>query len=209
MNNHLFDYDINAGAENIVLCGVDEAGRGPLCGPVCCAAVVLDYNNINRENDILLSLNDSKKISKKKRDILYDEIVKNAVAYNIVMIDNFIIDEINILNATMLGMKQAVEGLSVKPDFCLIDGNRCPDIQVECTAVVKGDASSAAIAAASILAKVSRDRFMQKLDAQYPEYYLSKHNGYGTALHYEMIKKHGIKDFYRKSFLKKILNHDS
>ncbi len=208
MNSPLIDYDINNGAKDLLLCGVDEAGRGPLCGPVCCAAVILDYNCIE-DNEILSTINDSKKLSKKKREILFDEIINSAIAYNIVMIDNYVIDEINILNATMLGMKQAIEGLSILPDYCFIDGNRCPELNIDCRPVVKGDANSACIAAASVLAKVSRDRHMQKLDQQYPEYFLSKHNGYGTALHYEMIKKHGIKDFYRRSFLKKILNHDN
>ncbi len=198
MNNPLYDFDIDFGADTVVLCGVDEAGRGPLCGPVCCAAVVLDYNRVP-------PVNDSKKLSKKKRELLFDDIVNSALAYNIVMIDNHVIDEINILNATMLGMKKAIEGLIVKPEICLIDGNRCPETDYSCTAVIKGDAQSAAIAAASILAKVSRDRFMEQLDKQYPEYFLAKHSGYGTTLHYEMIKKHGIKDFYRKTFLKKIL----
>ncbi len=198
MNNPLFDFDKLNGADSKVLCGVDEAGRGPLCGPVCCAAVILDYNN-------LPPVNDSKKLSEKKRNLLYDEIIKTAISYNIVMIDSMTIDEINILNATMLGMKNAIEGLAAKPDLCLIDGNRCPEIPYECKAVIKGDANSAAIAAASILAKVSRDRYMEKLDSMYPQYYLAKHKGYGTKLHYEMIKKHGIQDFYRKSFLKKIM----
>ncbi len=201
MSNPLYDYDMSQGAKELILCGVDEAGRGPLCGPVCCAAVILDYNS-------LPAVNDSKKLSAVKREKLFDEIIKTAVSYNIVMIDNNVIDEINILNATMLGMKQAISGLSILPEFCLIDGNRCPETELSCKAVVKGDATSAAVAAASILAKVSRDRYMEQLDKQYPEYGFAKHKGYGTALHYEMIKQHGIKDFYRKTFLKKILNHE-
>ncbi len=201
MNNPLYDFDIEHAVDGKTICGVDEAGRGPLCGPVCCAAVILDYNKF-------VPVNDSKKLSVKKRELLYNQIIDSALSYSIIMIDNQTIDEINILNATMLGMQNAIENLTLKPDLCLIDGNRCPEIGYECRSIVKGDANSAAIAAASILAKVSRDRYMTELDALYPQYRLAKHKGYGTALHYEMIKKHGIQDFYRKSFLKKILVND-
>ena len=180
-----------------VLCGVDEAGRGPLCGPVCCAAVVL------RDDLVCDEINDSKKISKKKREKLFDVIIENAVAYSIVMVSPQTIDEINILNASLSGMKQAVKELGLTPDFVIVDGNKVPpQMEVETKAVVKGDAKSLSIAAASILAKVSRDRYMKKLHEQYPQYRLDKHKGYPTKLHYELIAEYGIQDFYRKSFLK-------
>ena len=179
--------------------GVDEAGRGPLCGPVCVAACILD------PEQPISGVNDSKKISEKKREVLFEEIKEKALAYKIVFISPEEIDEKNILWATMDGMKQAVEGLEIVPNLALIDGNRCPpEVQVPCQSVVKGDANSASIAAASILAKVSRDRYMLELDKQFPQYQLAKHKGYGTKLHYEMIEKYGIQPFYRRSFLKKL-----
>lgn len=192
----LYDYDASVLALHGVICGVDEAGRGPLCGPLCVAAVVLDYNKpIN-------GINDSKKLTEKKRELLFDPIKEKAIAYNIVFIDEETIDRINILQATMLGMKQAVEGLQFIPNLALIDGNRCPQMQIPSQYVIKGDATSACIAAASVLAKVSRDRFMCELSEQFPEYQLKKHKGYPTKLHYELLDKHGIQPFYRKSFLK-------
>ncbi len=201
MNNPLYDFDRANGAPTLTLCGVDEAGRGPLCGPVCCAAVILDYSHE-------LNVDDSKKLSEKKRELLYDEIINSALAYKITLIDNGIIDEINILNATLLGMKQAVEQLNIPPDFVLVDGNKLPALHCDARAVIKGDGVSAAIAAASILAKVTRDRYMVELDKQYPQYQLARHKGYGTKLHYEMIKQHGVEHFYRRSFLKRILSDD-
>lgn len=182
-----------------VVCGIDEAGRGPLCGPVCAAAVVLplDFE--------IEGINDSKKLSEKKREKLYDVITENAVAYSVSMVDAKTVDEINILQATFLAMRNAVNGLSVKPDLALIDGNQKPHLEIEERTVVKGDAKSVSIAAASILAKVTRDRYMIELDKKYPEYCFSKHKGYGTKLHYEMIEKYGICPEHRKSFLKKIL----
>lgn len=179
------------------LCGVDEAGRGPLCGPVCVAAVVLDPENT------VEGVNDSKKLSEKKREALFAEIEEKALAYQIVLVGPETIDELNILHATMLGMRQAVEGLAVQPALALIDGNRCPGTAVPCEAVVKGDARSASIAAASILAKVTRDRYMTQLAREYPQYQLEKHKGYPTKLHYELLDRYGIQPFYRKSFLKK------
>ncbi len=193
---HLYDFDVLNGADELILCGVDEAGRGPLCGPVCCAAVVLD-------NNLPICVDDSKKLSEKKREALYEEIVRTAVAFNIVLIDNKVIDEINILAATMLGMKRAVEGLSVTPQKCLIDGNRVPMLDIESESVIKGDAKSASIAAASILAKVTRDRWMYEIHEKYPMYGYDKHKGYGTKMHYEMMRLHGVTEIYRKSFLKK------
>lgn len=200
MNNSstLYDFDALMRAQHGEICGVDEAGRGPLCGPVCCAAVIL------RADDPIEGINDSKKLSEKRREILYEAIVQRAVAYQVVFISPQEIDEKNILWATMDGMAQAVEGLTLQPEYVLIDGNRCPpNLSLPAEAVVKGDANSASIAAASILAKVSRDRYMRELDQQYPQYQLAKHKGYPTALHYELLARYGIQPFYRKSFLKK------
>lgn len=183
---------INLGYNNIA--GVDEAGRGPLAGPVCVAAVILPVNFY------LEGIDDSKKLNDKKKDKLYDEIIKNAIAYNIVLIDNNIIDELNILNATFKGMCDAVNGLAIKPDFALIDGNRIKGMDIPYECVVKGDSKSISIAAASILAKVTRDRYMQKLDNKYPLYGFEKHKGYPTKTHYEALKKFGASDVHRKSF---------
>ena len=180
------------------ICGIDEAGRGPLAGPVYAAAVVL------RPGQVIEGVNDSKKLSEKRREALFDEIIARALCYQIVFISPQEIDERNILWATMDGMEQAVAGLAVTPDYVLVDGNRCPpNLAQPAEAVVKGDANSASIAAASILAKVSRDRYMLELDKQYPQYQLAKHKGYGTKLHYELIAQYGIQPFYRRSFLKK------
>ncbi len=193
----LFMFDRLQGAEAGVLCGVDEAGRGPLCGPVTVAAVVLNPSTP------LEGLNDSKKISEKNREILYELIVESARAYSVVHIPPDVIDEINILNATLLGMRRAVEALNLTPCKALIDGNRAPALSVPCHCIVKGDAHSASIAAASVLAKVSRDRLMRQLAAEYPQYKLEQHKGYPTKLHYELLAEHGVAPIYRKSFLKK------
>ena len=180
------------------VCGIDEAGRGPLAGPVFAAAVILpdDLGDFG--------INDSKKLSEKKRDALFDIIKEKAVAWSVASASEQEIDEINILNATFLAMKRAVEGLSVKPDIALVDGNRKPKTGIEEMTLVKGDAKSISIAAASILAKVSRDRYLLELDEKYPEYQFKKHKGYPTALHYEMIKEHGISPVHRLSFLKNL-----
>lgn len=197
-NPALYAFDAEQRARFGTICGVDEAGRGPLCGPVCCAAVILD------PDDPIEGVNDSKKLSEKRREALYEEIIQRAVAYQVVFISPQEIDEKNILWATMDGMAQAVAGLDPRPDYALIDGNRCPpDLVCPSQSVVKGDATSASIAAASILAKVSRDRYMKELDKQYPQYQLAKHKGYPTKLHYELIAQYGIQPFYRRSFLKK------
>lgn len=197
-NPALYAFDAEQRARFGTICGVDEAGRGPLCGPVCCAAVILD------PDDPIEGVNDSKKLSEKRREALYEEIIQRAVAYQVVFISPQEIDEKNILWATMDGMAQAVAGLDTQPDYALIDGNRCPpDLVCPSQSVVKGDATSASIAAASILAKVSRDRYMKELDKQYPQYQLAKHKGYPTKLHYELIAQYGIQPFYRRSFLKK------
>lgn len=197
MTEELYAFDALFRAEWGMVCGVDEAGRGPLCGPVCVAAVVLD------PAEPIEGINDSKKLSEKKREALYPKIIEKALAYKIVMIGPGTIDALNILGATMLGMQQAVEGLSVSPALALIDGNRCPQLAVPAQSVVKGDARSASIAAASILAKVERDRYMTELAQQYPQYQLEKHKGYPTKQHYELLDRYGVQPFYRKSFLKK------
>ena len=180
------------------VCGIDEAGRGPLAGPVFAAAVILPDDLGD------LGINDSKKLSEKKRDALFDVIKEKAIAWSVGSASEQEIDEINILNATFLAMKRAVEGLSVKPDIALVDGNRKPKTGIEEMTLVKGDSKSISIAAASILAKVSRDRYLLELDEKYPEYQFKKHKGYPTALHYEMIKEHGISPVHRLSFLKNL-----
>lgn len=195
--NKLFDYDREIRQTYSVICGVDEAGRGPLCGPVCCAAVVLKPDFVCDE------INDSKKLSEKKREKLYDIIKENAVAYSIVMAPPQEIDRVNILNASLNGMAEAVKSLNLTVDLALVDGNKVPrNMPCAVESVVKGDGTSMSIAAASILAKVSRDRYMLQLDKEYPQYRLAKHKGYPTKLHYELIEKYGIQDFYRKSFFK-------
>ncbi len=181
------------------VCGVDEAGRGPLAGPVCAAAVILP------EGKIIDGVNDSKKLSEKKREALFDVIKEEAIAYGVGWASVEEIEEINILNAAMLAMKRAVEELKSKPDFIYVDGNKTPDFNIPCKAVIKGDANSISIAAASILAKVSRDRLMLEYAKEYPEYMFEKHKGYGTKLHKEAILKYGPCPIHRMSFLRKIL----
>lgn len=181
------------------VCGVDEAGRGPLAGPVCAAAVILDSSKL------IEGINDSKKLSEKKREALYDVIKENAVAYGIAFASVEEIEEHNILGATYLAMLRAIENLNTKADYALIDGNRVPKgISIECETVVKGDAKSMSIAAASILAKVTRDRLLYEYDEKYPEYGFAKHKGYGTAEHMDAIRKHGMTEVHRPSFLKKL-----
>lgn len=198
MNGPLYEFDAAVRTRYGRFCGVDEAGRGPLCGPVCCAAVILDPEKP------VEGVNDSKKLSEKKREALYETITQQALAYCVVFVGPEVIDQKNILWATMSGMKEAVEGLALKPDFVLVDGNRVPPgLSVPAAAQIKGDAQSASIAAASVLAKVSRDRFMLELDRQYPQYQLARHKGYPTKLHYELLAEYGIQPFYRRSFLKK------
>lgn len=182
-----------------IVCGVDEAGRGPLAGPVYAAAVILPKGHI------IDGVNDSKKLSEKKRNLLFDKIIDECVCYSIGTADVREIDEINILQATFLAMRRAVEGLSVNPDIALIDGNKRPGLAMAEWEIIKGDAKSANIAAASIIAKVSRDRYMLEMSEKYPEYQFEKHKGYGTKLHYEMIEKYGISPIHRKTFLKKLL----
>ena len=179
------------------ICGVDEAGRGPLAGPVFAAAVILPVG-IEIEG-----LNDSKKISEKKREKLFDEICEKAIAFGIASSDEREIDEINILNAAMLAMSRAVSKLAVAPDMILVDGNKVFETDIAIESIVKGDSLSANIAAASILAKVSRDRFMLEMAEKYPEYQFEKHKGYPTKLHYEMVEAHGLSEIHRRSFFKR------
>ncbi len=185
------------------VCGIDEAGRGPLAGPVFAAAVILPVDCV------IEGLNDSKKLTEKKRDLLFDEIREKAVAYCVASVDEKTIDEINILQADFVAMRKAVAGLSVKADFALVDGNQYPHTGVDELCIVKGDSKSPSIAAASILAKVSRDRYMLELDKKYPEYQFARHKGYGTKLHYECIEKYGVSPVHRKSFLKKIIGENN
>lgn len=181
------------------ICGVDEAGRGPLAGPVCAAAVILP------ENTVIDGVNDSKKLSEKKREALFDVICETARSYSIAYASVEEIEELNILNATMLAMKRAVEGLDVKADYAMIDGNRTPDLNIESEFIIKGDAKSMSVACASILAKVSRDRLLYEYAKDYPQYGFEKHKGYGTKAHTEALKEYGHCPYHRMSFLKKIL----
>lgn len=180
------------------ICGVDEAGRGPLAGPVCAAAVILPPNTI------IDGVNDSKKLTEKKRETLFDVIKETAVSYCIAYASVEEIESINILNATMLAMKRAVEGLEVKADYAMIDGNKMPPIDIDGETIVKGDAKSMSIACASILAKVSRDRLLYEYAKEYPQYQFDKHKGYGTVAHREAILEYGPCPYHRMSFLKKI-----
>lgn len=192
-----YDYEQNAidNGYNLV-CGIDEAGRGPLAGEVYAAAVVLPLG-LEIEG-----LNDSKKLTEKKRELLYDIIIEKAVAYSIMSVSAEEIDEINILKATMLAMQRACE--NIECDYALIDGNRMPSLKVSGEFIIKGDAKAMSIAAASILAKVSRDRKMLEYDKIYPEYNFKKHKGYGTKLHNEAILEYGACPIHRLTFLKKL-----
>lgn len=195
-----YAYELTANEKGFkFVCGVDEAGRGPLAGPVCAASVILP------ENTVIEGLNDSKKLSEKKRESLFDVIKEKAVAWSVAFASVEEIEKFNILNATFIAMNRAIEGLSTKADFALIDGNRIPkDIKIPCETVVKGDSKSMSIAAASVLAKVTRDRLMLELDEKYPLYEFKKHKGYGTALHMDLIRKYGPSECHRPSFLKKL-----
>ena len=197
----LFEYDNEIRKTMPIICGVDEAGRGPLAGDVYAAAVIFD-------DDVCIEgLNDSKKLSEKKRELLYDEIIAKAKAYCVATASVEEIEALNILQATFLAMKRAVEGLGTVPGLALIDGNRMPNLNCSMQTVVKGDGLSASIAAASILAKVSRDRYMTQIAEKYPEYCFEKHKGYGTKLHNELILKYGPSPVHRMSFLKKLLTN--
>lgn len=181
-----------------LVCGIDEAGRGPLAGPVCAAAVILP------PDCRIKGLNDSKKLTDKRRRELYDVIVENAVAYGIAFASHQEIDEINILQATFLAMRRAMDQLRVRPDIALIDGNRETDFGLPVQTIVKGDSLSANIAAASILAKVTRDRFMLEMDEKYPQYGFATHKGYGTRAHYAALREFGPCPIHRRTFLKNL-----
>lgn len=192
LENEIYD----AGEQ--LLCGVDEAGRGPLAGPVCAAAVILPRGLC------IPGLNDSKKLTEKKREALYDVICSSAVSYGIAFATVEEIEEVNILNAAMLAMNRAIEKLSVQPTLALIDGNRNSAIKVASRCVVKGDAKCADIAAASVLAKVTRDRYMLEMAEKYPQYKFEKHKGYGTKDHYAALREYGPCEIHRPSFLRKM-----
>lgn len=182
-----------------IIAGVDEAGRGPLAGPVFAAAVILP------EGEFIENINDSKKLTPQKREALYDTIKEKSIAYASAVVDEKVIDEINILNASMLAMQNAVAKLNTKPEYALIDGNKTPQLNIPCSALIKGDSKSISIAAASIIAKVERDRYMTNIAEKYPEYGFEKHKGYGTKQHNEAILKYGPCPIHRKTFLKKLL----
>lgn len=186
----------SAGAK--LICGIDEAGRGPLAGPVCAAAVILP-----RGLEIP-GLDDSKKLSEKKREELFEQIKEKALCYGIAFAEVEEIERLNILGATFLAMNRAFEKLSLKPDAALVDGNRDPGLGLDTRLVVKGDSRCADIAAASILAKVTRDRYMLEMDKLYPQYHFEKHKGYGTKLHYEALRQFGPSPIHRPSFLRKM-----
>ncbi|MCM1578177.1 MAG: ribonuclease HII [Ruminococcus sp.] len=193
----LFIYDREVRAEHSVFCGLDEAGRGPLAGDVYAAAVIFD-------NDVYIEgLDDSKKLTEKKRELLFDEITEKAVAFCVATASVEEIERLNILNAAMLAMKRACEGLKVKAEYFIADGNKLPDIDIPGMALVKGDGRSASVAAASVLAKVSRDRYMKEIAEKYPQWQFERHKGYGTKLHYELLDKYGESPVHRPSFLKK------
>lgn len=193
-----FEHELyNRGVKYVA--GVDEAGRGPLCGPVVAAAVILT------KNEKIPGVNDSKKLSEKKREELFEIIKEKAVAYSVGIVDEKVIDEINILEATRLAMKKAVEGLSVTPEHVLVDAEKRVPISIPYTSIVKGDAKSESIAAASIIAKVTRDHMIAELDKKYPEYNFSKNKGYGTREHIRAIKEHGLCEIHRKTFCKKFI----
>ncbi|HIF9174447.1 TPA: ribonuclease HII [Photobacterium damselae] len=187
-----------------LIAGVDEVGRGPLVGAVVTAAVILDPNNP------IEGLTDSKKLSEKKRNALFNEIKEKALAWSLGRCEADEIDELNILQATMVAMQRAVAGLNITPDFVLIDGNKTPQLPMPAQAVVKGDLRVAEISAASILAKVTRDREMDELDAQYPQFGFAKHKGYPTKAHFAALEEHGVIEQHRKSFkpVKRILGLD-
>ena len=199
----LYEFDKDYRKDYPIVCGCDEAGRGPLAGDGFAAAVIFD------ENTVIEGVNDSKKLTPKKRDLLFDEIKEKALYWAIEVATVEEIENINILNSAMLAMKRAVEKLGITPDICLIDGNKTPPVSCKAQAVVKGDGKSQSVAAASILAKVARDRYMLEMADKYPQYHFEKHKGYGTKLHYQMIDEFGPCEIHRPSFLKKYYERKS
>ena len=198
MTPDLYKYENDLHSQGFsLLCGIDEAGRGPLAGPVCAAACILPAGLV------IEGLNDSKKLSEKRREALYETITAEALAWAVCLVDEKTIDEINILQATYRAMRGAVQRLPVKPELCLVDGNRDPGLGLPTRTVVKGDASCASVAAASILAKVTRDRLMVEYDKQYPGYGFAVHKGYGTKAHYAAVAGLGLCPIHRRSFFKK------
>ena len=195
MPDYSIEQELKAQGFNCI-CGVDEAGRGPLCGPVFAAACILP------DGLYIEGLNDSKKLTEKKREKLFDIIKKEAVAYSIASADVEEINEMNILEADLLAMRRAIDGLGVKADFAIIDGNIARDFPIPARAVVKGDSKSMSIAAASVLAKVARDRLCLELDREYPQYGIAKHKGYGTKEHKEALRKYGPSPIHRKKFIR-------
>ena len=200
--NKLVEYDKNIAQQYGIFCGIDEAGRGPLCGPVVVASCIMPLD----EDKIIFGINDSKKLTEKQREELFEKIIKTALAYDIEEIDAETIDEINILQATMLGMKKCVENLKISPNLALVDAVKNIKTNIKQIAIIKGDATSYSIASASILAKVHRDRLMKKYDEEYPQYNFAKHKGYGTKEHIELLKKYGPCKIHRKSFIKNFIN---
>lgn len=197
ISNSLISFDNEFRKSHSIICGVDEAGRGCLAGEVFAGAVIFDTFTF------IEGLNDSKKLSEKKRDVLFNEIVSKSICYCVATASVQEIEEINILNASMLAMKRAVEGLAIKPDFVIVDGNKTPNLDIPVQSIIKGDGKSFSIAGASILAKVSRDRYMVEMAKKYPEYAFEKHKGYGTKLHYQKLEEFGECEIHRPSFLKK------
>lgn len=198
MSIGLYTYEAELHAQGVsVICGVDEAGRGPLAGPVCAAACILPAGLE------LPGLNDSKKLSEKRREAIYEQITARALAWSVCLVDERTIDEINILQATFRAMRGAVEELKLRPELCLVDGNQDPGLDLPTQTVVKGDSSCACVAAASILAKVTRDRLMIQMDAAYPGYGFAAHKGYGTKAHYAAIAAMGLCPIHRRSFFKR------
>jgi ribonuclease HII len=197
----LYEFDESFGT--LPLCGVDEAGRGPLAGDVFAAAVILPYDSV------ITGLDDSKKLTEKKREALFEIITATAVSYSIASASVAEIEKLNILGASLLAMKRAVDGLHIMPGLILVDGNKTFEAALPCRAVIGGDKKSAAIAAASILAKVSRDRYMTELDGRLPQYRFAKHKGYGTKEHYEMLRLHGASEEHRKLFIRNVVNDSS
>lgn len=182
------------------ICGIDEAGRGPLAGPVVIAGVIMP------EDSMIEGVNDSKKVSEKKRELLYDKIIEEAISYSVAIMGQDVIDEINILNATKKGLTNVVEGLDVRPDLIIVDALEHIDTKgIPYESIIKGDAKCYSIAAASILAKVTRDRIMREWDLVYPQYGFAKHKGYGTAFHIQAIKEYGLCPIHRRSFTKKFV----